>query len=130
MLDARLRTWIDPPLGFAGRWLADRGVSANAVTLIGLVASLGATAAIAAGNFGPGLILLAVSRLLDGLDGAVAGATQRTDAGGYLDSVCDYVFYAGVPLGFAFADPAHNALAAAAVLASFLLTCSSFLRRP
>lgn len=71
-------------------------------------------------------MLLALNRLLDGLDGAVARATHRSAFGGYLDIVADYVFYAGVPLGFALAAPPENAVAAA-LLASFLLTCSSFL---
>ena len=127
MLDATLRPLIGPPLDAAGRWLAARGMTASAVTLVGLIASVAAAAAISAGRFGPGLALIGLSRFLDGLDGAVARATAPTDAGGYLDSVCDYVFYAGVPLGFALADPEQNALPAAVLLASFLLTCSSFL---
>jgi phosphatidylglycerophosphate synthase len=127
MLDAALRPLIGPPLDAAGRALARRGVSATTVTLVGLGVSLATVAALAAGRFGAALALLALSRLLDGLDGAVARASAPTDAGGYLDSVCDYVFYAGVPLGFALAAPAANALPAAALLASFLLTCSSFL---
>jgi hypothetical protein len=39
----------------------------------------------------------------------------------------DYVFYASIPLAFAFVAPATNAIPAAALLASFLLTCSTFL---
>ena len=64
--------------------------------------------------------------LLDGLDGAVARATKLTDFGGYLDIVADYVFYVAVPLGFACAAEA-NRLPAAALLASFALTGTSFL---
>jgi phosphatidylglycerophosphate synthase len=71
--------------------------------------------------------LILFNRLLDGLDGAVARATAATDRGGYLDVVVDYVFYAGVPLAFALAEPSRNALPAAALLAGFCLTCSSFL---
>jgi phosphatidylglycerophosphate synthase len=67
------------------------------------------------------------SRLADGLDGAVARATQKTDRGGYLDIVCDYAFYAAVPLGFAIADPAANAVAACAMLFSFYINGGSFL---
>ena len=75
----------------------------------------------------PRSVLLALNRLLDGLDGAVARATHRSALGGYLDIVADYLFYAGVPLGFALAAPSNNGVAAAALLAGFLLTCSSFL---
>lgn len=48
--------------------------------------------------------------------------------GGYLDIVCDMVFYAAVPLGFALAQP-ENAVWAALLLASFVSTCASFLGR-
>jgi phosphatidylglycerophosphate synthase len=68
-----------------------------------------------------------LSRLLDGLDGAVARASTPTDRGGFLDITLDFLFYAAIPLGFAFADPAANALPAAVLLASFIGTGSSFL---
>jgi phosphatidylglycerophosphate synthase len=74
-----------------------------------------------------GLALLLASRLLDGLDGSVARLTQPTDAGGFLDIALDFVFYAAIPLGFAVANPSANALPAAALLASFIGTGSSFL---
>jgi phosphatidylglycerophosphate synthase len=127
MLDATLRRLIDPPLNAVARRLARLGVTADALTLAGLVISLATVATIASGAYGPALAGIALSRLLDGLDGPVARCSAPTDRGGYLDSVCDYVFYAGVPFGFALAGPATNALPAAALLASFVLTCASFL---
>jgi len=127
MLDRALRPLIDPPLAALGRVLAVAGIHANAVTLAAAAVSVTAVAAIATAHFLAGLMLIALSRLLDGLDGALARCRAATDFGGYLDSVCDYVFYAGVPFGFALAAPGRNALAAAALLAGFLLTCASFL---
>ncbi|MEP7244244.1 MAG: CDP-alcohol phosphatidyltransferase family protein [Gammaproteobacteria bacterium] len=127
MLDARLQPLIGIPLNWTGRWLARAGVSANTVTLCGTVVALGCVLAIARQDYVLGLALIALCRVLDGVDGAVARASHRTDLGGYLDIVSDYVFYAGVPLGFAIAVPVANALPAAALLASFLLTTSSFL---
>ncbi len=132
MLDRILRPVIDPPLNAVGRGLARAGVTANTVTVFGGALALLAAAAIASGRFGLGLALIVANRIVDGLDGAVARASQAdrsgvTDTGGYLDSLFDYLFYASIPLAFAFADPARNALPAAAVLASFLLTASSFL---
>lgn len=132
MLDRRMRALIDPPLNAAGAVLARAGVSANAVTAFGGILAVGAAVAIALGSSGFGLALIIANRVVDGLDGAVARATRHRDArasdiGGYLDSVFDYLFYAAIPLAFAFADPVRNALPAAAVLASFLLTASSFL---
>ncbi|MEX2496291.1 MAG: CDP-alcohol phosphatidyltransferase family protein [Woeseia sp.] len=127
MLDAALRPLIDGPLNMVGRMLAQRGVRATAVTMAGLAAGLLAAVSIALQEYAAGFVLILLNRLLDGLDGAVARATVATDRGGYLDTVVDYVFYAGVPLAFAFADPSRHALPAAALLAGFCLTCSSFL---
>ncbi len=126
MLDGYLRRWLDAPLDAAGRMLARRGVTANQVTSLGLAVSLGAAAAIAAGHPWVGLGLVALGRLLDGLDGAVARATAKTDLGGYLDIVFDFVFYGAVPLGFALSDSA-NALPAAFLLFSFYVNGASFL---
>ena len=127
MLDSAMRRLIDPPLNATGRALARAGIGANSVTLAGLALAVATAVAIAQGAMAWALALLAANRIVDGLDGAVARATRLTDAGGYLDSVCDYVFYAAVPLAFAWQAPATNALPAAALLASFLLTAASFL---
>ncbi|WP_156255319.1 CDP-alcohol phosphatidyltransferase family protein [Sandarakinorhabdus oryzae] len=126
MLDARLRPLIDPPLNAVGRTLAELGVTANAISAIGIALGIGAGVALAQGQFAIGLVLIIVNRLLDGLDGAVARATQLSDFGGYLDIVGDFVFYLAVPLGFGLADPA-NLKPAMALLACFGLTGTSFL---
>jgi len=127
MLDTLVRPWIDPPLNTCGRRLAAMGVAADGMTIAGLGVGLGAAAAIATQRFGVGLLLLGLSRLFDGLDGAVARSSAPTDRGAYLDIVCDFTFYAAIPLVFAFADAAHNALPAAALLAGFAVTGTSFL---
>jgi phosphatidylglycerophosphate synthase len=127
MLDGQMRALIDPPLNALGRGLARSGLTADHITLIGLVLGLAAGMAIALQAYWVGLALVLASRLADGLDGAVARATQKTDRGGYLDIVCDYAFYAAVPLGFAVADPAANAVAACVMLFSFYINGGSFL---
>lgn len=127
MFDALLRKRIDPPLDAIGRRLARQGVSADAVTLAGLVLGLGAAAAIAGGHPGWGLGLIALSRLADGLDGAVARATRPTDFGGYFDITADFLFYGAVPLGFVIHDPGANAIAGAVLLLSFYVNGASFL---
>lgn len=127
MLDAHIRPLIDAPLTELGRVLARRGLTANGLTLAAFALGLTGVAAIALGLFGLGLGLILLNRLLDGLDGAVARATRPTDVGGYLDIVCDFVFYAAVPVGFALADPQANALPAAVLIASFVGTGSTFL---
>ena len=126
MFDARLRPLINPALDRMGAALARRGLSANQVSVTG--AAFGALAGLAIGLGEPlaGLALVLASRLLDGLDGAIARASQPTDFGGYLDIICDYVFYLAVPLGFGFAAPA-NLPFALLLVASFTLTAVSFL---
>jgi phosphatidylglycerophosphate synthase len=111
----------------AARALAALGVGADRLTLLGFAAGVAAALALALGREMAGLLLILVNRALDGLDGAVARIAGPTDRGAFLDIACDFVFYALVPLGFAFADPARNALPAAALIAAFVGTGSSFL---
>ncbi|WP_439528275.1 CDP-alcohol phosphatidyltransferase family protein [Pannonibacter sp.] len=127
MFDAHLRPLIDPPLNAAGRTVAAIGLTANAVTVIGLGFGLAAAGLIAAGYPLMALPLLLANRLADGLDGAVARATERTDLGGYLDIVFDFLFYGAIPLAFALQDPSSNALAAAVLLLSFYANGAAFL---
>ena len=126
MLDAKIRPLIDPPLNAMGRIIARAGISANGVTLIGLAVGLGAAYAIVLQQFGLALALVLVSRLLDGLDGAVARATKKTAFGGYLDIVSDFVFYVSIPLAFGLADPG-NLIFAMTLIAAFTITGVSFL---
>jgi phosphatidylglycerophosphate synthase len=126
MLDAHLRRLIDPPLNRAGRLVAERGISANAITLGGFAVGLAAVPAIAVDLPLLGLALILLNRLADGLDGAVARHAGPSDLGGYLDIVCDFLFYAAVVFAFALRDPAH-APAAAFLIFSFVGTGSSFL---
>lgn len=127
MLDKAIQQALRPVMTQAARGLVRAGVGANAISVAGFLLGMAAAAAIATQHFLPGLALLLLSRLMDGLDGAVARATQPTDRGGFLDITLDFLFYAAIPLAFALADPAANALPAAVLLASFIGTGSSFL---
>lgn len=127
MLDKAIQQALRPVMTQAARGLVRAGVGANAISVAGFLLGMAAAAAIATQHFLPGLALLLLSRLMDGLDGAVARATQPTDRGGFLDITLDFLFYAAIPLAFAFADPAANALPTAVLLASFIGTGSSFL---
>ena len=127
MLDRYARTLIDPPLNQIGTGLAARGFTANGVTLIGLGLGLLAAMLIALGAPGWALIPLLASRLADGLDGAVARATRKTDFGGYLDIAVDFLFYGAIPMAFVLADPAGNGAAGAFLLAAFYFNGTSFL---
>jgi phosphatidylglycerophosphate synthase len=127
LLDGVLKKRIDPPIARLAAISCRLGIGADAVTVAGLVLGLAAAGAIAAGQLWLGLALILASRLADGLDGAVARLTRRTDRGGYLDIVFDYIFYGAIPLAFAILDPAANALSAAVLLTSFYANGASFL---
>lgn len=127
MLDGVLRKVVDPPMNLVGRALARAGADANTVTLLGLTMGIGAGGLVALGLYWPGLALMLVSRLLDGLDGAVARARGTTDFGGYLDITSDFLFYGVYPLGFIVADPAANAIAGAVLLTAFYFNGATFL---
>jgi phosphatidylglycerophosphate synthase len=127
MIDRHALRLLAPALDALARVLARRGMAADAVTLTGFGLGLAAALAIALQAWLPGLALMLASRLCDGIDGALARRTQATDRGAFLDITLDFLFYASIPLAFAVADPARNALAAAALLAAFIGTGSSFL---
>ena len=127
MLDGWARRLIDPALVRMASSLAGAGVSANAITIAACVVGVAAAGAIALGNLWLGLALLLLSRLGDGLDGAVARIKGKTDFGGYLDIVLDFVFYGAIPVGFAMLDPGANALAACVLVLSFYVNGASFL---
>lgn len=127
MFDRRAAALIKPAVDALARVLVGGGIGANQLTLLGFVVGLVAALLIANGLFLAGAIGILLSRLCDALDGAAARQTEATDAGGFLDIALDFLFYASIPLAFAFADPAQNALAAALLLAAFVGTMSSFL---
>ena len=127
MLDRLALLLTRPAILAVARPLARAGVSANALTWTGFAIGLLAAVLVSQGAFLSGLLAIGASRVCDALDGAVARQTQATDLGGFLDITLDFVFYASIPLAFAVADPARNALAAAVLLASFVGTASSFL---
>ena len=127
MLDRHLRPLIDQMLGHSAKLLARRNVSANTLTALGLAAGLIAALCIAFGAFWLAFVFAFGSRLLDGLDGAVARATLPTALGGYLDILADFIFYAALPVGFVFFNPALNGIGGAILLASFFINSASFL---
>ena len=127
MFDARLRGWIDPPLNTAGRLLARAHIGADEVTLTAFVCGIMGAVAIVFNEMWVALGLILLGRLLDGLDGAIARATNTTDRGGFLDIALDFIFYGSVPLAFAMLDPWHNALPAAGLIASFYANGAVFL---
>ncbi len=127
MLDRHILALQNRILAKPATHLARMGVPADAVTIAGFVIGLMSAVLLSREAYGLALICILLNRLLDGLDGALARVTRPTDRGAFLDIALDFFFYAAVPFGFALADPPDNALAASALLLSFVGTGSSFL---
>jgi phosphatidylglycerophosphate synthase len=127
MVDRFLLPLFAAPHRWSALALLRAKLSANAVTLIGAAIGLAALPLLAVQCYGWALTVVLVNRFLDGVDGTMARMVGPTDRGAFLDTVCDFLFYAAVPLGFALANPALNALPAAVLLASFIGTATTFL---
>ena len=126
MFDVALRRLVGPALIRVAGWVSGARISANALTISGAGLGLGAAFCIAQSHFAAALVFIVLSRIFDGLDGAIARINGPTELGGYLDILCDYVFYLSVPVAFAWIDPA-NQMPALILVASFTLTAVSFL---
>ncbi len=127
MLDRYLVPRLKPHLRSLAVRVRRCGMTADRLTVVGFLFGISCVTSIAFGHYKLALILLLLNRLADGLDGELARLDTPSDAGGYLDITLDFVFYALFPLGFALADPLHNALPAAVLIASFVGTGASFL---
>lgn len=127
MLDRVAIRLLKPAIDRGAARLKIAGVRADTVTWVGFTLGLAAALAITQHNYLLGMLLILVSRLCDGLDGALARATSPTDRGAFLDISLDFIFYASIPLAFAISEPGTRALPAAALLAAFVGTGASFL---
>lgn len=127
MFDRALNHLLSRPLQRVAARLVASGWRANQMTWAGFALGLLALPLIALGHPQCALLSMALNRLADGLDGAMARQTHPTDRGAFLDVSLDFLFYASIPLAFALAQPAHNALPAAVLIYSFIGTASSFL---
>jgi CDP-diacylglycerol--glycerol-3-phosphate 3-phosphatidyltransferase len=80
-----------------GRGLARSGLSANAVTILGFLVTLGACFVVATGDHLAAGLFLVGGALFDALDGAVARVTGTgSKRGAFLDSTLDRLSDAGI----------------------------------
>lgn len=127
MQDAFLRRQKDRLLKpMAGAAFA--AVHPNTVSIVAMLVGLGSVVAILLQLYWTGLILWAVNRILDGLDGVIARVHEKqSDFGGFLDLVLDFVIYLGVPIAFMVALPLErNLWAGIALLASYVMNSISW----
>ncbi len=108
MIDAPMRRLLDRPLsGIAG--VLDRDwITPDRLTMAGLMIGVGSAALAAAQLWILALFAWLLSRLLDGLDGALARRRRSTtpravlsEAGGFLDIIADFVVYGTTVIGIA-----------------------------
>jgi CDP-diacylglycerol--glycerol-3-phosphate 3-phosphatidyltransferase len=96
-LRGHINRWVRP----VGRAVGRTGISANALTVAGLVIVSVGTVVLASGRLALGGWIVAVGGILDLFDGAVAKATGTESAfGAFLDSttdrISDGVFFSGI----------------------------------
>jgi len=92
MLDGRWRAKAEHSLEPVGRALHLAGISADLLTVLGLLASIGTAVLIANGNLALSVIGLVLTGLPDILDGSVARHSGTAGVrGAFFDSVCDRV---------------------------------------
>ena len=127
MQDAFLRRQKDrlmTPLAGA----AFAAIHPNLISVVALVIGLGSALAIMGQWIGVGLLLWAINRMMDGLDGVVARIHQKqSDFGGYLDLFLDFIIYLAVPIAFVAAIPTTaNLWACLFLIASYVLNTISW----
>ncbi len=127
MIDRHALKLLRPAIDWGARLLHGMGCNADQVTFAGFGLGMVAAGLIVTGLPLWAIVFLLASRVLDGLDGALARLCGTTDRGAFLDISLDFIFYAAIPLAFALADPLANSLASAVLLAAFVGTGTAFL---
>src|SRR6516225_9763580 len=127
MLDGRWRAKVERGLEPVGHGLYRMGISADGLTVIGLVIALATAFAIADGHLVLGVLGVILTGLPDILDGSVARTTGRASPrGAFFDSVCDRVadaaLFGGVAWYVSDEDPKLAVLVLAVLALSMLIT--------
>lgn len=126
MLDAVLLPLVKRPLSLVAAELGKKKITADQVSWAGFTLGLLAIPFILLNWFYVALFFIVVNRLADGVDGALARLTQKTDSGAFLDICLDFFFYNLIVFAFAWAAPG-NAFWAMLLLLSFVGTSTTFL---
>ena len=121
MFDKRCRAGVERSLRPVGSGLKNAGISADQLTVLGLILSAACAVAVGNGWLFAGWCLLAASAVPDVLDGAVAKASgTASPRGAFFDSVVDRVsdtlVLGGLAWYLASTHSAHTALLPLAIL--------------
>lgn len=104
MIDMRVRPHVTRYLDYIGRGIAVVGMTPAAMTALGLAVVIAGSVIVGTGNLVLGAWSIIAGSALDGLDGAVARATDRVSPrGAFLDAASDRVGEIAAFAGLAFA---------------------------
>jgi CDP-diacylglycerol--glycerol-3-phosphate 3-phosphatidyltransferase len=127
MLDRRWRKGVEQGLGPLGDRLRRIGVTADALTVFGLLCSIATAVLIASGHLIWAVVGVIVSGVADLLDGAIArGSGQASPRGAFFDSVTDRasdaLLFGGVAWYLADRSPYYPILAFAVAACSMMIS--------
>lgn len=91
MLDTSARRFVQPALDAIARACARAGISANALTVTGMLVGVAAAALVALGHPVAGFLVLWLSGVIDAADGTLARLTGPSPMGAILDITFDRV---------------------------------------
>jgi phosphatidylglycerophosphate synthase len=106
MLDSTLRPRVGSSMDRLAAGLDRPRITPDRLTLAGLALGLASAAAATQAWWGAALVLWLVSRVADGVDGALARRRRQPDAptsqaGGFLDITADFIVYGSFVVGVA-----------------------------
>lgn len=129
MLDLHARKYAEKVTGPIGVGLHKMGISADALTVVGLFVAIATGFAVATGHHLLAAAGVALAGVPDLFDGAIARASGKVNSrGAFLDSLCDRISDAALFIGavwyFAYQDSQawYAALAAGAMAVSLLIS--------
>jgi archaetidylinositol phosphate synthase len=105
MLDTNARNYIQPLLDAIAKNCQRIGLSANALTIIGMMVGVVAAVLVANGQFLAGFVVLWLSGLIDAADGTLARLSKPSPLGAILDITFDRVVEISIILALAHRFP-------------------------
>jgi archaetidylinositol phosphate synthase len=91
MLDTNARKYVQPLLDAVAKTCHRAGVSANALTIAGMLVGIAAAVLVANAHYVAGFLVLWLSGLIDAADGTLARLTKPSPLGAILDITFDRV---------------------------------------